>query len=97
MDSVRIVLLFLLPIGTIALRCYTGTSFIRGQSVGTNPQTCDAGEYCFFAYAEVHALVTLKNAGCSKLRCMVSAQVRNRSHPLGVLFRFSLSAFSTFC
>ncbi|GMT06723.1 hypothetical protein PENTCL1PPCAC_28897, partial [Pristionchus entomophagus] len=65
----RIVLLFLLPIGTIALQCYTGTSYMKGDNVFEEKKTCNAGESCIFAYAKVHALVKLKNSGCSNWRC----------------------------
>ncbi|TMS34287.1 hypothetical protein L596_001913 [Steinernema carpocapsae] len=56
-----------------ALECYTGFSYIRGQSMGTTKETCrNKGDYCYKFSAEANILSKLKQAGCSTLRCMLS-------------------------
>ncbi|KAK0394893.1 hypothetical protein QR680_000995 [Steinernema hermaphroditum] len=58
---------------TYALECYTGFSYIRGQSLGTTKETCrNKGDFCYKFSAEANVLNKLKQAGCSTLRCMLS-------------------------
>uniref|UniRef100_A0A1I8ABX8 Activin_recp domain-containing protein n=1 Tax=Steinernema glaseri TaxID=37863 RepID=A0A1I8ABX8_9BILA len=58
---------------TSALECYTGFSYIRGQSLGTTKETCrNKGDFCYKFTAEANVLNKLKQAGCSTLRCMLS-------------------------
>uniref|UniRef100_A0AC35GI57 Activin_recp domain-containing protein n=1 Tax=Panagrolaimus sp. PS1159 TaxID=55785 RepID=A0AC35GI57_9BILA len=62
----------LFSLGT-SLRCYTGFSIIRGQTVGTTIENCTSpDDYCYRANADINFMSSLKKAGCSTLRCMLN-------------------------
>ncbi|KHJ88940.1 hypothetical protein OESDEN_11255 [Oesophagostomum dentatum] len=69
----------------LALECYTGFKYIRGQSVeltfishceiilGTSKTKCESdSDYCYNATADLTALNEIKMAGCSTTRCFLS-------------------------
>ena len=56
-----------------SLNCYTGTSFVRGQSVSKQTEVCKKeSDQCYKASLEATAANKLKKAGCSTVLCMAS-------------------------
>uniref|UniRef100_A0A1I7W8W1 Activin_recp domain-containing protein n=1 Tax=Heterorhabditis bacteriophora TaxID=37862 RepID=A0A1I7W8W1_HETBA len=57
----------------LALQCYTGFTYLAGQSIGTSKEICSSSfDYCYNATADLSQLNNIKVAGCSTTRCFLS-------------------------
>ncbi|GMT02690.1 hypothetical protein PENTCL1PPCAC_24864 [Pristionchus entomophagus] len=73
MDQYHLLLLLIsIPSLAIALQCYSGSTYVKGQSIGTDKITCGAGEYCYNVTGDMTDLTRLTHAGCSSTRCFIA-------------------------
>ncbi|CAJ0564905.1 unnamed protein product, partial [Mesorhabditis spiculigera] len=73
MNARLLIALFSLLAVALGLECYTGFTYIRGQSVGTNKETCSSPkDFCYNATADMTNLNLVSRSGCSNLLCKVA-------------------------
>ncbi|GMT31065.1 hypothetical protein PFISCL1PPCAC_22362 [Pristionchus fissidentatus] len=84
-----LIVLVTVPVIALALQCYTGTTYVRGQSVGTDKAACNgAGEYCYNMTGDLSDLTRLTHAGCSATRCFIAHNKCIEQNLFGKTVRF---------
>ncbi|WKX94419.1 hypothetical protein Q1695_011576 [Nippostrongylus brasiliensis] len=73
MLSLQNALLLLAVVCGLALECYKGSKYLKGQSIGTEKMTCEKEtDYCYNMTADLTQFNALSRSGCSTSRCKAS-------------------------
>ncbi|WKX90394.1 hypothetical protein Q1695_009328 [Nippostrongylus brasiliensis] len=66
MLSLKNALLLLAVVCGLALECYKGSKYMKGQSIGTEKMTCEKEtDYCYNMTADLTQFNALSRSGCS--------------------------------
>ncbi|GMR55751.1 hypothetical protein PMAYCL1PPCAC_25946 [Pristionchus mayeri] len=99
MKTLSYILLLLISIHphARALQCLSGSTYVKGQSIGTDKLTCQSGEYCYNVTGDLSDFSRLTHAGCSATRCFIAHNKCIEQNFLGKMVKFCCCNNGDFC